>query len=87
MSILRVSQVWVALLTSSASTVISNVTVNREVNFPSSSLLMSSSSLLRQESTKIDKRKKKLQELLLRQAHTIRPYGNVASCTFSVIRT
>ena len=51
---------WVALLTSSASTVISNVTVNREVNFPSSSLLMSSSSLLRQESTKIDLTKLKI---------------------------
>ena len=60
---------WVALLTSSASTVISNVTVNREVNFPSSSLLMSSSSLLRQESTKIDKKTQMAETIIASNPH------------------
>ena len=60
---------WVALLTSSASTVISNVTVNREVNFPSSSLLMSSSSLLRQESTKIDTKTQMAETIIASNPH------------------
>ena len=45
LSTLSVSQVWVTLLTSSASTLMSRVTLKFPVNFPSSSLAMSTSSL------------------------------------------